>query len=65
MRRFGYERTAGRRAFAAGELGYCLSYLAHLGGVLLVNPRRALVQGRALLHSTTQTAVAARGEHAE
>jgi len=51
MRRFGYGINAGRNGSRLSQLGFRLSYLAHLGGVLLVNPRRAWVQGRALLNS--------------
>lgn len=50
MRRFGYGIT-GEPGSRASWAGFRLSYLAHLGGVLLVNPRRAWVQGRALLNS--------------
>lgn len=33
------------------KIWYRFSYLAHLSGVLLVNPTRAYVQGRALLRT--------------
>ena len=37
------------RTGALGELPHKLSYLLHLAGVVLINPRRALVQSRALM----------------
>ena len=50
MRRFDYARESGAgRIGAWRRVGYLLSYLAHLGGVVLVNPTRAYVQGRALM----------------
>lgn len=49
MRRFGYESSEPAPMASVAELAYRLSYLAHLGGVLLINPRRAWVQARALL----------------
>jgi hypothetical protein len=55
MLRFGYESGAREPVALTGELRYRLSYLAHLGGVLLVNPRRAYVQGTALLRSRTRS----------
>lgn len=51
MRRFGYERHAPRSVAWPAKAWYRLSYMAHLGGVLLVNPSRAYVQGRALMRS--------------
>jgi hypothetical protein len=66
MRRLGYDRTkVGSTANGAGEIGYRLSYVAHLGGVLLVNPRRAIVQGKALLRASIRHPALARGEHAD
>jgi hypothetical protein len=49
MRRFGYERRAARSVAWSARVWYRVSYMAHLGGVLLVNPSRAYVQGRALM----------------
>jgi omega-hydroxy-beta-dihydromenaquinone-9 sulfotransferase len=49
MRRFGYESSAPGAVHLLAEFGQRLSYLAHLGGVLLVNPHRAYVQAKALL----------------
>jgi omega-hydroxy-beta-dihydromenaquinone-9 sulfotransferase len=49
MRRFGYECVASEGVGPAAGLGFRLSYLAHLAGVVLVNPRRAAVQAAALL----------------
>jgi omega-hydroxy-beta-dihydromenaquinone-9 sulfotransferase len=49
MRRFGYECVASGEVGRAAALGYRLSHLAHLAGVVLVNPRRAAVQAKALL----------------
>jgi omega-hydroxy-beta-dihydromenaquinone-9 sulfotransferase len=49
MDRCGYARGATPAPGAAAELVQRLTYLAHLGGVVLVNPRRAYVQGMALL----------------
>jgi omega-hydroxy-beta-dihydromenaquinone-9 sulfotransferase len=50
MRRFDYGTEAGAGTTLLQDTGYGLSYLAHLAGVALVNPGRAYVQGRALLH---------------
>jgi hypothetical protein len=49
MRRFGYDCVATEGVELLGRLGYRASYLAHLCGVLLVNPRRAAVQAKSLL----------------
>jgi hypothetical protein len=49
MRRFGYERRPLRGLAWPAKAWYRVSYMAHLGGVLLVNPSRAYVQGRALM----------------
>ena len=51
MRRFGYAPRAPRIRAWPARAWYRLSYIAHLGGVLLVNPNRAYVQGRALRRS--------------
>jgi hypothetical protein len=51
MRRFGYAPPAPRRVAWPAKAWYRLSYIAHLGGVLLVNPNRAYVQSRALMRS--------------
>lgn len=49
MKRFGYDvGTGSANREILSEFGYQLRYLAHLGGVLLVNPRRALIQARAM-----------------
>lgn len=50
MREFGYEPLLRGEVPLLGQAGYGLSYLAHLGGVLLVNPSRAYVQGKALMN---------------
>jgi omega-hydroxy-beta-dihydromenaquinone-9 sulfotransferase len=49
MARFGYHSSAAAPEGVFGEWGHRLSYCTHLGGVLLVNPGRALVQAKALL----------------
>jgi omega-hydroxy-beta-dihydromenaquinone-9 sulfotransferase len=49
MQRFGYEPVEQGRVSLVRKAAYGLSYLAHLGGVLLVNPSRAYVQSRALM----------------
>jgi len=50
MRRFSYEpRSQGGRS-SLSVLPHRVSYLIHLIGVALLNPRRALVQVRAMLH---------------
>ena len=54
MQRFGYAGSAPATPSRSAELLQQLSYLAHLGGVVLVNPRRALVQGKALLRVGTR-----------
>lgn len=51
MRRFGYAPGSAAATSLPGEMGQRLSYLLHLGGVVLVNPRRAYVQAKALLRS--------------
>ena len=59
MSRFGYQSSAAGPVGLGGELRYRLSYLAHIGGVLLVNPRRAYVQAMALLRSRASPVPAA------
>ena len=61
MDRCGYGGSQARPPGIAAEWVQRLTYLAHLGGVLLVNPRRAYVQGKALLRSRrpVQSAAAA------
>lgn len=69
MNRFGYQRGAGPSGRLIAELGYRLSYLMHLGGVMLVNPRRAMVQAKALLRprapSEPASATAAAAPHGD
>jgi len=48
MRRFGYESTATEPVGLPAELFQRLTYIAHLGGVLAINPRRAYIQAKAL-----------------
>jgi hypothetical protein len=62
MDRFEYARSASAVPSLAAELGQRLSYLAHLGGVALVNPRRAYVQAKALLRVRAQPHTAADGD---
>lgn len=50
MRQFGYEPVSQRRR-PLSDLRLRLSFLGHLGAVMLVNPRRAAVQARALMRS--------------
>lgn len=52
MRTYGYEPLLHGAVPILGMAGYGLSYLAHLGGVLIVNPSRAYVQGKALMHGS-------------
>jgi exopolysaccharide biosynthesis WecB/TagA/CpsF family protein len=52
MQRFGYAPVAQRRRLL-NDLGFRLSFIGHLGAVMLVNPRRAAVQARALLRSVS------------
>jgi hypothetical protein len=59
MRRFSYEGSAPGPVSLPGELAQRLTYFAHLGGVLLVNPRRAYVQGKALFRARQSPPVAA------
>ena len=63
MRRFDYAHSTTGPVSLTSEFSQRLSYLVHLGGVLLVNPRRAYIQGKALLrsHSRRQRAGAAGG----
>jgi hypothetical protein len=49
MGRLGYEPLALRGVMWPAKAWYRFSYIAHLSGVLLVNPSRAYVQGRALM----------------
>ncbi len=58
MNRFEYQRGTGASGTLLGELGYRLSYFMHLAGVLLVNPRRAMVQAKALLRPGVPTGTA-------
>jgi N-acetylglucosaminyldiphosphoundecaprenol N-acetyl-beta-D-mannosaminyltransferase len=51
MRQFGYEPVARPRRHWLDRLGFGVSYVVHLGAVLLVNPGRAAVQARALARS--------------
>ncbi|HET7203588.1 MAG TPA: WecB/TagA/CpsF family glycosyltransferase [Steroidobacteraceae bacterium] len=51
MRRFGYEPVARPRMFWLDQIGFGVSYVMHLGAVLLVNPGRAAVQAKALARS--------------
>jgi hypothetical protein len=51
LRRFGYAPLASRRVAWPARAWYRLSYVAHLVGVMLVNPGRAYVQGRAVMGS--------------
>jgi hypothetical protein len=51
MQRFDYASGASRGVAWPASAWYRLSYLAHLGGVLLVNPSRAYVQGRAVMRT--------------
>ena len=45
----GYEPHAPRNVSWATKSWYRFSYMGHLAGVLMVNPNRAYVQGRALM----------------
>jgi hypothetical protein len=58
MHRFGYLASVPGPVSVPGEFGQRLSYLAHLGGVVLVNPRRAYVQAMALVRSRAQASPA-------
>ena len=49
MRSFGYDIDKAKNDNWLGELRYRLSYPLHIAGVLVVNPRRAFIQTRALL----------------
>ena len=51
MQHFGYDAVEQSPVSLLRKAGYRVSYLAHLGGVVLVNPSRAYVQGRALMRS--------------
>jgi hypothetical protein len=53
MARFGYDCLAPGDLTFAARMRHELTYLAHVCGVLLVNPRRAWVQARALAHAGT------------
>jgi hypothetical protein len=50
MARFGYDCVAPGDLTFASRMRHEVSYLAHVCGVVLVNPRRAWVQARALAH---------------
>jgi omega-hydroxy-beta-dihydromenaquinone-9 sulfotransferase len=58
MGRFGYQSSGTVAGNPLAELRHRLSYVMHLGGVLLVNPRRAIVQAKALLRSRTGSSAA-------
>jgi hypothetical protein len=53
MHRFAYDCIAPGSLTVAARVRHKLTYLAHVCGVLLVNPRRAWVQARALAHPGT------------
>lgn len=55
MDEFGYLRASTRIA-PVGEFGFALSYVGHVAAVMAVNPKRAAVQARALLHRGTRAA---------
>ncbi|HEX5648107.1 MAG TPA: WecB/TagA/CpsF family glycosyltransferase [Steroidobacteraceae bacterium] len=57
MRRFGYTPVARPRTFWLDQLGFDFSYAVHLAAVLLVNPRRAAVQAKALARSGSAEAL--------
>jgi exopolysaccharide biosynthesis WecB/TagA/CpsF family protein len=57
MRRFGYEASTEPKSFWVDQLGFDFSYAAHLAAVLMVNPRRAAVQARALAQSGSALAL--------
>lgn len=63
MEQFGYEPLLHGSVPLLGKAGYGISYLAHLGGVLLVNPSRAYVQGKALMRSVPWPGGAAARRH--
>jgi hypothetical protein len=44
MARFGYERSHGDRLRSPSEILFVLTYLAHLAGAFVVDPRRAWIQ---------------------
>jgi len=56
MRRFSYEPRPQEAGHAHGTLAHTLSYPLHLVGVALTNPRRALIQARAMLQSSRRRA---------
>ena len=62
MQQFGYEPLLQGAVPLLGKAGYGISYLAHLGGVLLVNPSRAYVQGKALMRSGSWPVGISRGK---
>jgi len=53
MPRMGYDFHAPRNVSWATRSWYRFSYMGHLAGVLMVNPTRAYVQGRALMRHPT------------
>ena len=57
MRRFGYQPAAQPRSFWLDQLGFDFSYAVHLAAVLMVNPRRAAVQAKALARSGSAEAL--------
>lgn len=58
MRRFGYDPSAAGPVSLPSEWAQRLSYLAHLAGVVVVNPRRAYVQAMALVRSRARPSAA-------
>ncbi len=52
MQAFGYTPTSAGGPMVLGRLRYGFSYLWHLAGVIVVNPRRAWIQVRAMASQT-------------
>lgn len=63
MRRFDYEPVARPKMFWLDRLGFGVSYVMHLGAVLLVNPGRAAVQAKALARSGSAESLFRRLRH--
>jgi hypothetical protein len=53
MQAFGYMPTATGGPMMLGKLRYGMSYVWHLAGVMVVNPRRAWIQARAVTSQTS------------
>ncbi|HXW09182.1 MAG TPA: WecB/TagA/CpsF family glycosyltransferase, partial [Steroidobacteraceae bacterium] len=65
LRRFGYQPAAEPRRLRLDRLRFDFSYVVHLAAVLLVNPRRAAIQAKALSRAGSTGAIFRRVRRAD